>query len=313
MRIKSLGAVLLKSFVCLLLAGGSVYAQEAGHPEKPLLWKVEGKGLEKPSYLFGTIHLGAEQVTMLHPEARKAFDAADAVYTEVPMDAATQLAAAPLMLRKDGQTLNESLGEEVSARLDEELKLINPALDSSAFQPLATWLVGMSLPLLPDQLAGKKALDLTLWEKAAAAGKKTAALETMEGQLAMFTEMPEEDQVVMLSETMRMMKEDREKGRNSIEDLTAAYISGDVEKMEAYMQKNMKEMEGGEHEELSKKFMKRLLTDRDVTMAASIAGILEKEPGSVHLFAAGAGHFSSKTSIRSHLEKAGYTVTRIGG
>ena len=313
MRIKFLGAVLLKSFAYLLLAGGSVYAQEAEHPKKPLLWKVEGKGLERPSYLFGTIHLGREEVTTLHPEARNAFDAADAVYTEVPMDAATQLAAAPVMLRKDGRTLNESLGEEISARLDEELKEINPVLDSSAFQPLATWLVGISLPLLSDQLAGKKALDLTLWEKAAAAGKQTAALETMEGQLAIFMEMPEEDQVVMLSETMRMMKEDREKGRNSIEDLTAAYVSGDVEKMEAYMQKNMKKMEGTEHEELAKKFMKHLLTDRDVTMAASIAEILAKEPGSVHFFAAGAGHFSSKTSIRSHLEKAGYTVTRIGG
>jgi uncharacterized protein YbaP (TraB family) len=59
--------------------------------------------------------------------------------------------------------------------------------------------------------------------------------------------------------------------------------------------------------------MKRLLTDRDVTMAATIVEMLAKEPGSVHFFAAGAGHFSSKTSIRSHLETAGYTVTRVGG
>jgi uncharacterized protein YbaP (TraB family) len=26
-------------------------------PEESLLWKIEGKGLSKPSYLFGTIHL----------------------------------------------------------------------------------------------------------------------------------------------------------------------------------------------------------------------------------------------------------------
>ncbi|MBG7609027.1 MAG: TraB/GumN family protein, partial [Verrucomicrobia bacterium] len=73
------------------------------------------------------------------------------------------------------------------------------------------------------------------------------------------------------------------------------------------------EMAESEHKDLGEKFMKRLLADRDVTMAATIAEILSKEPGSVHFFAAGAGHFSSKTSIRSHLEKAGYTVTRIGG
>ena len=295
------------------LLGGAAFAQEAKHPEKPLLWKIEGKALEKPSYLFGTIHLGAEQVTTLHPEARKAFESADAVYTEVPMDAASQLAAAPLTMRKDGQALTESLGEEISARLDEELKLINPALSADAFEPLATWVVAISLPLLPDQLAGRKALDLALWEEAAAAGKKTGGLETMEGQIGVFSGMSEEEQVIMLSETMRLLKEDREKGRNSVEDLTAAYITGDVRELEKQMLRSMKEMEGREHEELAKKFMKRLLTDRDVTMAATIAGILAEEPESIRFFAAGAGHFSSETSIRSHLEKAGYTVTRIGG
>ncbi len=308
-----IAATLLESCFCLLVAGGGLFAQEAKHPEKPLLWKIEGKGLEKPSYLFGTIHLGAEEVTTLHPEARKAFESADAVYTEVPMDAASQLAAAPMMMRKDGKTLNESLGEEISARLDGELKIINPALDSSAFQHLATWVVGMTLPLLPDQLAGKKALDIVLWEKAAAAGKKTGAMETFAGQVGIFAEMSEEDQVVMLSETMRMLKEDREKERNSMASLTAAYVSGDVDKVEAEMERGMKEMAEGEHKELAEKLMKRLLADRDVTMAATIAGILAKDPGSIHFFAAGAAHFSSKTSIRSHLEKAGYTVTRIGG
>ncbi len=287
--------------------------QEAKHPEKPLLWKVEGNGLEKPSYLFGTIHLGPKEVTTLHPEARKAFGSADAVYTEVPMDPASQLAAAPMMIRKDGKTLDDSIGEKVSARLDEELKLINPALDSSAFQALQTWVVGISLPLLPDQLAGNKALDLVLWEEAAETGKKTEGLETVESQLAIFSEMTEEEQVIMLSETIRMLKEDRDKDRNSVDALTAAYVSGDVEKVEAEMERGMKEMADSEHKELAEKFMKRILTDRDVSMAATIAEILEKKPQEVHFFAAGAAHFSSKTSIRSHLEKAGYTVTRIGG
>lgn len=35
------------------------------HPVKPALWKVEGKDLTKPSYLFGTIHIGDPRVTTL--------------------------------------------------------------------------------------------------------------------------------------------------------------------------------------------------------------------------------------------------------
>ena len=41
------------------------------HPVKPALWKVEGKDLTKPSYLFGTIHLGDPRVVKLHPKAEK--------------------------------------------------------------------------------------------------------------------------------------------------------------------------------------------------------------------------------------------------
>ena len=45
------------------------------HPVKPLLWKIEGKGLSKPSYLFGTIHLGSGPLAKLHPAAEAAFEA----------------------------------------------------------------------------------------------------------------------------------------------------------------------------------------------------------------------------------------------
>lgn len=208
--------------------------------------------------------------------------------------------------------LDEAVGAEISKRLDEELKLINPALDSKAFQPLATWTVAISLPLLPDQLAGNKALDLQLWERAAAAEKKTGGIETMASQLAIFNEMPEKDQVIMLSETLKLMKEDREEGRNSVDTITDAYVAGDLKAIEAEMRRGIKEMAEGENKEFAEKFIKRVLTDRDVTMAATIAEILTKDPGSIHFFAAGAGHFASETSILSHLEKAGFEVARVG-
>ncbi len=189
-------------FIFLLVQVG-LAAAEGKHPEKPLLWEIQGKGLEQPSYLFGTIHLGAEEVTTLHPAAKDAFEKADAVYTEVPMDKASQLAAAPLTIRKDGKTLDESVGPELAALINEELKLINPALDSGAFQALSTWVVAISIPLLPDQLAGRVALDKVLWDEAEAAGKSTGALETVVGQLGIFTGMTEDEQIILLSETLK--------------------------------------------------------------------------------------------------------------
>ena len=281
------------------------------HPDKPLLWKIEGGDLEKPSYLFGTIHLGAPEVTTLHPAAKKAFDSSESLYTEIPMDAAAQMAMLPMLMRKDGKTLDEAIGPDLAARVNEELQLINPALDSKPFQPMATWIIGMMIPLLPDQMAGRVALDQTLWDKATAAGKQTGGLETPESQMGIFTQMTEQEQTIMLAESLKTLKKDRDLGRNSMDLLIAAYVSGDLSAVEAEIDRAMAEMEAGENAELGKKMMKRLLEDRDASMAVTIGEILKKEPATVHFFAAGSAHFASKTSIRNHLEEAGYKITRI--
>jgi uncharacterized protein YbaP (TraB family) len=302
------GAAALGLFVAL----SATQAQDAPkHPLKPLLWKVEGKGLEKPSYLFGTIHLGNEIVTTLHPAAQKAFDEAGALHVEIAMDAAGMQAAIPLIMRKDGKTLGGSIGKELSARLDEELKLVNPALDATPFQPMKTWYIAATLPVLKDQLGGGQALDLVLWQRAEKAGKKTAGMETIEGQTKGFDELPEADQVILLKETLKMLKEGREEGKDMVKNLLAAYVTGDPAKVVEEFDKGLQEMAKGEHKELGERLMKRILTDRDKIMADYIAATLERDPGTIHFFAAGAAHFCTEKSIRSHLEAAGYKVTRI--
>jgi len=73
----------------------------------------------------------------------------------------------------------------------------------------------------------------------------------------------------------------------------------------------MEAMAKSGHKELAERLMKRLLTDRDQTMADSIGEKLAASPGDTHFFAAGAAHFAGPASIRSHLEKLGYKITRI--
>jgi uncharacterized protein YbaP (TraB family) len=285
--------------------------EELKHPVKPLLWEISGNGLSEPSYLFGTIHLGDPRLTTLHPAAQKAFDSADSVWTEVLLDQASQMAIMPMLIRKDGESLNESIGGELAKRLNEELKLINPALDSKGLQSLTTWAVAMTLPVLPEQMDGRKSLDQELWDAATRDGKKTGAIETLKSQMDLFANLSEEEQVIVLSETMRVLKKDRDEGRNSIATLKEAYISGEVGKVTEEMDRGFAEMADSEHKELGERMIKSFLTDRDKSMAESIAEKLKKESYTVHFFAAGAAHFSSETSIRSHLEKAGYEITRI--
>jgi uncharacterized protein len=284
---------------------------EPKHPLKPLLWKVEGKGLTQPSYLFGTIHISKGPAVTLHPAAQKAFDASSNFYSEVPLDPASQVATMPLMIRKDGKTLDEAIGEDLAAGLNAELKLINPALDSAPFQSMSTWVAAILPQMLPYQLEGGKPLDVRLWEKAGAAGKKTAGMEKPEAQLIAFTELTEAEQVILLSETLKTMQKDRAQVKDAVKDLIAAYLTGDPKIVASEVDRMMQEMAKGEHKELGDKLMKRLLADRDKTMADYIATTLKSEPGSSHFFAAGALHFCTDTSIPAHLIKAGYTVTRL--
>ncbi len=299
----------------LLLAAGcmGVTAQEAApkHPEKPLLWKVEGNGLKQPSYLFGTIHLSTPPVGNLHPAAEKAFDSANVVLTEIPMDLKTQMAMVPMFIRKDGKTLAESIGGKLADELNAELKAINPQLDSTPFQTFKTWALAMTLPLLKAQLKGEKALDMKLWERATADKKETDALETAEGQIAIFEEFNEADQVNILSESLKQMREDREAGKDATADLVAAYVSGDGAMVQKEMDKSREKTAVGPHKELGDRLMKRLLADRDVSMANTIDGKLHGAPDKIQFFAVGAAHYVGKPGIRGHLEEKGYRITAI--
>lgn len=296
----------------LAIAPISVHAEEAlKHPVKPLLWKIEGGDLKKPSYLFGTIHLGGGPLNKLHPTAEKAFDESDVIYTEIPMDMKTQIGMTMKIIRKDGKTLSESIGPDLSKQLDEELSAINPALDSKPFQRLCTWAIATTLPMLETQLTGATALDKKIWDAAVKKGKKTDAMETADFQLNLLGAFTEEEQVNFLSETLRYMRKDREEGKNSLKELTDAYIQGDADLLKKLIEKSFKEMLEGPHKELGQKFVDKLLTQRDQSMAATIAEKLKASPDSVHFFAAGTAHFTGDPSIRSHLEKAGYRITRV--
>ncbi len=315
MKIRGMAGLAALSFVWMLpmaaFLTGSALCEEAKHPEKPLLWKIEGNGLAKPSYLFGTIHIGTPEVLNLHPAAKRAFDSADVVYTEVTMDEEARKVDLPLLLRKDGKTLSESIGKELSARFEEELKLVDPDLEAERFDPLVTWMTAIVLPTLPDLMDGNSSLDQTLWERAVAAGKKTGALETLAGNAAMFEEMGEKAQIVMLSATMDFMEKCRDEKEDPMERMGDVYQTGDMELIRKETEKFFLFMEQGENGATGKLVRKGLLDGRNVKMAAVAASHLKEEPNAIHFFAAGAAHFATETGIGDQLQKAGYTVTRI--
>jgi uncharacterized protein YbaP (TraB family) len=286
-------------------------APEQQHPVKPMLWKVEGPGLEKPSYLFGTMHVGGKSVVTLHPAAEKAFESATVLHTEAAMDMKSQLASMKDMMRTDGKMLDASIGEDLAKRFDAELKKVNPELDSAPFQPMKTWLVAYMIPFLPEQMKGIKPLDMVLWERADKAGKETAGMQETKDQVAGFNQLTEDEQIALLRSTLDSLDKDRRAGRDRMKEAADLYVAGDPDKLDAFATESLAELVGGKDGPLAEKLIKSILKDRDVIMAEYIAATLKKNPGDVHFFAAGAAHYASADSVRSKLEKQGYKITRI--
>ena len=76
--------------------------------DNSVLWEVSGKGLAKPSYLFGTIHMICSADFYMSDQAKKAFGKTDKLILEIDMSDPTQMAAMQKMAMGD-KPLSEAL------------------------------------------------------------------------------------------------------------------------------------------------------------------------------------------------------------
>jgi len=186
--------------ISLLLGFSSLQAQ--------LLWKVSGKGLKHPSYLFATHNLIPIQFLDSVPGLFKAFNECDLVVAEVVMnniDATAKIQQAAIM---PNQTrINDLLNEDQSKLLDLELKsvmkfglkdvsILNPSLILSMYEmEIFKKLTGFT-----DDKQSESYFQLVAAEK----GMKIVGLETVQQQIAVLYGIGSlERQADILVETIR--------------------------------------------------------------------------------------------------------------
>jgi uncharacterized protein YbaP (TraB family) len=274
----------------------------------PFLWKIEGGPLRQPSHLFGTIHVGTPEIRKLRAPVEKALNEADVLVTEVSFDPAEQMKAVRLFLRSDGTKLGDSVGEEVMKSLGAALREINPALGPEPFEMIKTWVVAATVTMLPHQLAGEKALDAILWERAIGAGKQGAALESAESQVKAFEVLSEAEQAVYL----RSVLEERKKQTELLKGMVDAYGKGQEDKVRALMDESIRDLgEDPKVRRIGEKLLASLLTERDRSMAEAIDKRLRAEPGKRQFIAVGAAHLLGGQGICRQLAAKGWKITRV--
>ncbi|MCZ6746159.1 MAG: TraB/GumN family protein [Acidobacteria bacterium] len=287
--------------VLLLLLLVTLPLSQAGEP-RLFLWEIEG---ETTSYMFGTIHLPDERVLTLPAPVRSAFSASDAVYTEIAMDAVTQLKFSAATLLPKGESLRALLGPDLARRATAYVE--SRERDMELFDRFTIWAFMLQLTLLDDyeKYLSAVPMDYSLYQQAIADGKQAAGLETLEEQMSLFTDLPTPDQAELLSQTLNYLESLQGRSESPTEKIVQIYLSGDLAALseEIFASTDM-------DTEVSRRFMDSLLKQRNLRMADRMAALLQGQPGTTFFFAVGAAHFIGEDRLPTLMRQRGFRVHR---
>lgn len=271
--------------------------------ERPFLWMIGG---ETPSFLYGTVHLPDERVLALPEVVTAAFDASDAVYTEIPMNPSTMMASITAMQLPDGQTLSDVLPESLLTRAGAYLE--RRGLSIALFSRFKVPFFAAQLTLLDqiETLASHQPLDAVLYSNASTAGKDARALETLDEQLALFDAFDAEESAAMLEMTLDYLEELDTADRSPTAELVEIYLEGDAEALAAKMYEYF-----DPDDAFTQKFVDLAITQRNRRMAERIDEWLTTEPDRVHFFAVGALHYPMDVGLIELLRARGHEIERL--
>lgn len=290
-----------------LLVPGAVPGQPKGDYRKyqdVFLWRIEG---EKPSYLFGTLHLRNEHILAIPPMVREALESADAIYGEVALAERDREENFAWHTLPEGKTFQGLIGEEAHARFAvlaaRKYVHLNYYDDKHPFYAMYHL---YRIDELSRRVIGFPTLDQKLAEEAIALGKEEGGLEVGEEQVKIFTDWSDEELrklfVLFLSYDEMLVAQKRKAMAEHME----IYFSGDMDRFEGAF-REIQELD----RDLYDRWNKRVLVERDEKMADRIEAKLKEDPGKSYFFAIGAAHFMSGSGIQHRLEKKGLKITRM--
>ncbi|HXZ43226.1 MAG TPA: TraB/GumN family protein [archaeon] len=269
---------------------------DSSQPHRVFLWTISSS--TATVQLLGSVHMASRDVYPLAPRIESAFDSAETVVLEIPMDQASQLQAAQKLALagtySPGDSIDKHLNGEILALLQEHLSRSGASLDTvRAFRP---WLVAVMMTLGEMQRQGYRpdlGLDIYFAEKVKGR-KRIAALETVDEQVALFAGMTGPLQEEMLKETLTVLG-------GLGEDMKRALLlwrTGDAEGMDKLLVAPLRK----DYPNL----YQTLFVERNRRMAAEIEGYLRSTGR--YFVVVGAGHLVGPDGILELLRGKGYTV-----
>ena len=263
----------------------------------PALWVI--KDADSTLYLFGTVHVLKPDTAWGSAKVDAALDSASDVWFEIsnPDD---QAAIMPLIQQygvSPATPLSSQLTPEEFQQLDAAARVLGvTGAQMDIFRP---WYAGLTLSLAPLKKAGydpASGVEITLKARAEAAGKPIHGFETIEKQVLILANLPQDIQLEFLRSTLK----DYDEATTELDAMVDAWSSGDVARLDRVTNRDMKAE--------APDIYKALLTDRNAGFADQIQTLLA---GSGTAFVAvGAAHLAGDDSVQAMLEARGIAVER---
>ena len=284
-----------------------------------LMFRISGNGLEKPSYILGTIHVLSGDLLDSIPAFLEAENQCQQLFVESDVtdqkDRQERRAAGQqLVTLSDGKTIADVLGEERMAILQERMKEtchINLA-DSAAqtilhYQPffftyMLNMMVQMEVYMKYPAMRNGNMMDVVCMKRAKARGWKVGNLDQVftSEELGKIKETitPIDEQVDTLMAFLNNFDERRQEMLNKFEgmhNIGNYWSAGDYEGFERFIQP-ANEASPAIYAERNKKWMPIIIE-------------AAKEMPTLYVF--GAGHLAGPEGVVRMLRDAGYTVEHL--
>jgi uncharacterized protein YbaP (TraB family) len=277
----------------LLLAALQLHAQKSSNG---LLWRISGNGLDRPSYLYGTMHV----------QEKRAFEFSDSVLVklrecqafagELDLDSAMTSMLRQLYGNDSSADLTTLLTPSQYEQLEKRLRK-ESGLSLDHIRHLKPWMLRYFL----SEGGGGEGhapykstfLDAYLYRVAKLERKRLIGIERLTEQLAVFDSQP-------LTEQVEELLDDTEGGserEDLYEKMLVLYRQGNLDALLALARRKM-----------SPEYYDRILTQRNYRMAERIDTFIRVQQTFI---AIGAGHLPGKEGVLELLRGRGFTVTPV--
>lgn len=264
-------------------------------PQKQsLLWKISGKDLKKPSYLFGTIHLLCPQDYVWTPAMRRSLQQCDQVCFEMDMDDPKVMMDIGMgMIDNSGKTLKDyftqaqydSLSRYFTDSLSMNINMLQQVKPAALISMFAMKVAECDNPV---------SYESKIQDEAKKYRKDITGLEEPYEQIALLDSIPPDSIVVEVMEVIAGRGEEQD----SYKELITAYKKQNLSALDSLI--NHASEHGSD--------ITMFLDERNIKWIDRMEEQMEQK---AVFFAVGAGHLWNENGLVSLLQKAGYTVQAI--